>query len=189
MSLGLISGIILIFILNTVGNSLNTLKTIFLAKNIIKPAYFIVFLDAIIFFSTISQVARGNGFLYLIAYALGKTAGTWAGSLIENRMALGIVEISLYAKGEKAKAIADAIRNKGYSVTTYKGYGNNGLPRFEVKITIKRKEISCLQELLVQHGLQNATMIIREVNSVEGKIRVSGMESTLNLKAAELMQQ
>jgi uncharacterized protein YebE (UPF0316 family) len=88
-------------------------------------------------------------------------------------MALGIVEISLYAKVEKAIAIADAIRQKGYSVTTYKGYGNNGQPRFEVNITMMRKEIPCLQEILVQHGVDNASMIIRGIDSVEGKIRVS----------------
>ncbi|PKM89617.1 MAG: hypothetical protein CVU87_04835 [Firmicutes bacterium HGW-Firmicutes-12] len=174
MSLGLISGVILIFLLNAVGNSLSTLKTIFLAKNIIKPVYIIVFLDAVIFFSTISQVSQENGFLYLFAFALGKTSGTWAGSFIENRMALGIVEISLYAKVEKAIAIADAMRQKGYSVTTYKGYGNNGQPRFEVNITMMRKEIPCLQEILVENGLGNATMIIRGIDSVEGKIRVSG---------------
>jgi len=179
MSLGLISGVILIFILNAIGNSLNTLKTIFLAKKFIKPVYLIVFLDATIFFSIINQVSQENGFLCLFAFALGKTAGTWAGSFIENKMALGIAEISLYAKGEKAKAVADAIRNKGYSVTTYKGYGNNGQPRFEVNIMIRRKEIPCLQEILVQHGLHNATMIIREVNSVEGKIGVSSIENTI----------
>lgn len=178
MSLGLITGILIIFALNVVGNSLNTVKTIFLAKNIIKPTYFIVFIEATIFFSSINKVAEGSSLFYLFAFALGKTTGTWIGNLIENKMALGVVEVSLYAKEEKAIKIADAIRNMGYSVTTYKGYGNKGEPRFEVSITINRKEVSCLHELLYQHKLSNATMIVREVSSFKGKITVSGVNTT-----------
>jgi len=173
MSIGLITGLIIIFVLNVIGNSLNTLKTIFLAKNINKPTYIIVFIEAAIFFSSINQVSQGDSVIYLVTFALGKTAGVWVGNQIENRIALGIVEISLYAKGEKAKAIADAIRKKGYSVTTYKGYGNKGVPRFEINITINRKEVPCLQEILAEYDLNNASMVIREVSSIAGNIKVS----------------
>jgi len=174
MTIGLITGLVIIFALNFIGNSLNTLKTIFLAKNINKPTYIIVFIEAAIFFSSINQVAQGDGFLYLLTFALGKTAGTWAGNFIENRIALGFVEISIFAAAEKAKSAADAIRKKGYSVTTYKGYGYNGRPSFEVNITINRKELPALQELFAEFELDNASMVIREVSAVSGNIKVSG---------------
>lgn len=175
MYTGLIIGVLLVFILNVIGNSLNTIKTIFLAKNIIKPTYIIVFIDAVIFFSLVNQLSQGNSFIYVISYALGKTTGTWLGNTIEKKMALGIVQISLYAKCEKAIRIADAVRERGYSVTTYKGYGNNGNVRFEVNITLKRKEVSYLQELLRQYNINDATMIIRDVSSINGKITVSSV--------------
>ena len=176
MSFGLVTGVILIFVLNVIGNSLNTLKTIFLAKNIVKPTYVLVFIEAVIFFSSINQVSKGNGMIYLIAFALGKTAGTWAGSYIENKMALGIVQISLYIKCNKAKQIADDIRDEGYTVTTHKGYGNNGNPLFEVCITLKRKELPGLQEILARFDLHNATMIQSEISSVEGRIPVKRIQ-------------
>jgi len=179
MSFGLVTGVILIFALNVIGNSLNTLKTIFLARNIVRPTYLLVFIESVIFFSSINQVSQGNGMIYLVAFALGKTAGTWAGSYIENKMALGIVQISLYIKCDKAKQIADDIRAEGYTVTTHKGYGNNGNPLFEVCITLNRKEIPGLKEILARFDLNNTAMIQSEVSSIEGKIPVKGIQPSV----------
>lgn len=177
-------GVVLIFILNVIGNSLSTMKTIFVAKKLLRPAYIIVFLEAAVFFGTIGEIAKDNNFFYLIAFALGKTAGTWVGNFFENKMALGILEISVFAKNEKAKIIADELRNIGYSVTNYKGFGINGKTRYEMKITIKRKELSLLKKILAKYGYDEATMVIREVNSVMGKISISKNESTTGEKRA-----
>lgn len=176
---GSLIGIALIFILNVIGNSLSTMRTIFLAKKLVRPAYIIVFLEAVVFFGTIGEIAKDNNYFYLFAFAFGKTAGTWVGNFFENKMALGILEISVFAKNEKAKNIADELRSRGYSVTNYKGFGINGKTRYEMKITIKRKELSLFKKILAKYGYDEATMVIREVNSVMGKISVSGNMKTI----------
>lgn len=165
--------IVVIFILNLIGSSLSTMKTIFLARNIIRPTYFIVFIEAVIFLGTLSKVAGEDSISYIIALALGKTTGIWVGNQLEKRIALGILEISIFGRGNRIKLIADALREQGYSVTNYKGFGLNGKVRYEAKITIKRKEVSFLWDILKKYGYTDATMVVREINAVNGKISVS----------------
>jgi len=162
-----------IFSLNFISNSLKTLKTILISKKIIKPAYIVVFLEAIILALGFKMIAQSEGVAFLLAFALGKAAGVWFGNFLENLMALGVLEVTVFAKKEKAKRIADALRDMGYSVTTHKGYGYAGLERFAINITIRRRELPLLKDILKKYGYVEATMVIRELESFSGKICVT----------------
>lgn len=161
----------IVFLLNVISNTLGTLKTIFISKKVMKPAYLVTFMDSIVFAYGFKMVATEDSLWLILAFSLGKVVGTYLADIIEGKMAFGLLEVTIYAKSDKAINIADSLRALGFSVTTVKGYGMNGVERFEVNITLKRKDFVLVREFLQTHGFTNATMITREVSSVSGKIR------------------
>lgn len=169
----MILGLVTVFILQVVTTAMNTLRTIFITKGISKPAYILTFIDAILFSWGMKLVVTGEGYLFLIIFAVGKTVGTLLGDIAEKRLALGTLEVTIYAKREKAIKLADQLRDLGYSVNTRKAHGLGGTPRFEVCLIIQRKEYKILKDTLQRLGFSNATMSVRDVNKVTGKIQTS----------------
>lgn len=166
--------LVVVFLANVISNSLSTLKTLFISKKIMKPVYLIVFLDAIIFISGFKIVTQENSVWFVLAFALGKVIGVYIADLIENKIALGTLEVVIYAKKEKAIKIADTLRNMGYTVTTHVGYGLQGNKRFCVAILIDRKEYFVLKDILKKFGYTEATMFVREIKHFSGKITPNG---------------
>lgn len=163
--------LLFVFILNVFGSTMKVLNTILISKKIMKPVYIIMFLDAIVFMLGIKLVTEGESFTLILAFAFGKVIGAYFANILEDRLALGILEVAIYSSVVEAKQLADILREMGYGVTTVKGYGFNGKPRFEVNVTIQRKELKLLKNVLKQVGYEEAVMIIRELKSVSGKIK------------------
>jgi len=163
---------LIIFLINVISNCLGTLKTIFISKNMKSPVYIVTAIDAFVFAFVIKSISNGDDIITIIAFVLGKVVGVYIGQIIDKKLALGILDISIYAKEERAKNLADKLRDIGYSVTTQKGYGYNGNERFIINITIARKEMDFLMKLLEKYGYNKATMIVKEVKSVNGKIKI-----------------
>ncbi len=160
--------IAIVFILNAVSTCLGTLKTIFLSKQIIKPVYAAVFLDAFIFAYAFKLIAESSGFVYILAFALGRLSGVFIGNFIENKIAIGLLEVTVYKHIEDGIKLADELRRSGYSVTTEKGYGLQGRERLVLNIILPRKELPELQETLSQTGKLN--MMIKNISRTYGKI-------------------
>ena len=108
--------VLFILLLNTIGETMKTLRTIFISKKIMRPVYFMIFIDSLIFATGMKLVTQGNGVQFVLAYALGKVIGVWIGDKIEEKIALGLIEVTVFTKKEKAKIIADRIRDLGFSV-------------------------------------------------------------------------
>ena len=157
----------------TVSDLLATLKTIFLAKKILRPVYVVVFINALIFVLVVSKiVSNEEGLYYALAFATGKALGVFVGGQIEKRMAIGIYEIDVFFNNkEKVIDVADRLREKGYSVNTHDAYGIHGRKRYIVGVTIKRKWLKQFKNVLREMTGKEPTMVIREVNDVHGKIR------------------
>lgn len=162
--------VLFILLLNTIGETMKTLRTIFISKKIMKPVYFMIFIDSLIFTTGMKLVTQGNGVQFVLAYALGKVIGVWIGNKIEEKIALGLIEVTVFTKKEKAKIIADRIRDLGFSVTNHKGYGMNGSERFAIIIHMKRKDMPIIKDVLAEYGYSEATMVVKDLKSVSGKI-------------------
>lgn len=160
--------IVLVFVLNAISTCLGTLKTIFLSKQIIKPVYITVFLDALLFAYAFKLIAGSSGFHYILAFALGRISGVFIGNFLDKQMAMGIVEVTVYKGFNNGIRLADKLRSYGYSVTTEKGYGFEGKDRLILNIILERKELATLQEFLSAHGKLN--MIIKNISQTYGKI-------------------
>lgn len=164
-----IISILLIFFLNILSNTLGNLKTIFVSKQIGGFTYILVGVDALFFSIVLKAINSGDSLWYILAYVFGKIIGAVIADILEKKLALGVLEVTVYERNDKAIPLADTLRELGYSVTTSKGYGQNGKERFIVTITISRKEYPLLGEVLNKVGITKPNMIVKEVKSIEGK--------------------
>lgn len=160
----------LIFVLNAVSNCLGTLKTVFISKQISTPAYVTTFIDAMVFAYAFKMVASSNSLSYILVFALGKLVGGMLGNYIEERLAFGLLEITVYKHAnERSALLADRLRAEGFSVTTSVGYGVRGQQRMVLNIVAKRKDYSYLKSILSEEN-EKINMVIKDVNKAVGKV-------------------
>lgn len=166
-----------LFLITAFTNVLATLKTILMAKDIMNPVYILVFADAMIFATTLSKVTTSNGIQFTVAYALGRTVGTYIGSKIEDRLALGILEVDLFLNDkDKVNEISRKLRETGYTVNNFLVGGNNEEKRYQVEIIIKRKEFKILEAIIQDFGVINPTLKVKTLSRVDGKITTTRLK-------------
>lgn len=177
MEYSVIIGLILMFLITAFTNVLSTLKTIFMSKNIMKPVYFLVFLDAIIFLTIVSKVSNSDGMAYIIAHAFGKSMGVFLGGKIESKLALGICEVDLFVNNtKKANGIAQELRETGYTVNNFVVSGNHETERHQIQVVINRKEINILEDIIKDFDVKSPTLKVKTLNKVDGKITTTKLE-------------
>ncbi|WP_084053478.1 DUF5698 domain-containing protein [Desulfonispora thiosulfatigenes] len=168
-----------LFLITSFTNILATLKTMLISKKIMNPVYFVVFLDALIFATVVTKVTSSVGFHYTVAYGLGRTAGVYIGSKLEERLALGILEVDIFFNNKsKMTSVAESLREEGYTVNNYLASGYHEDVRYKVEVVIKRKEFKVLEKILDECGVQNPTLKIKNLSKVEGKITTTRTQMT-----------
>lgn len=162
--------LILIFVFNAISNCLGTLKTIFTLRQLVKPAYVTTFVEALLFIYTLKMVTVSDNIGFALVFACGKLTGMFLGNLIDDKLALGYVEATVYKhSNDESKALADRLRKAGYSVTTSIGYGVNGHNRLVLNIIVRRSELPNLHTMLKEDG-NKVNMVIKDVNKAIGKV-------------------
>lgn len=173
-----IFGLIGLFLITSFTNILGTLKTILISKKIMNPVYLVVFVDAMIFATVVTKVTSSTGLHFTIAYALGKTVGVFIGSRIEERLALGILEVDIFLKNKnKMIKIAEELREEGYTVNNFLARGNNGERRYKIEVVIKRNEFKILEDIMDESGISNPTLKIKNLSKVNGKITTTRIKA------------
>jgi uncharacterized protein YebE (UPF0316 family) len=171
MTQQVIFAIIGLFLITALTNILATLRTILTSRNIMNPVYILSFADAVIFAATISKVSSADGLHYTISYALGRTLGVYIGNKLEEKLALGILEVDIFLSDkDKMIEVAEELRNEGYTVNNFLARGNNGDRRYKVEVVVKRKEFKILQGILNDCGVTEPTLKVKSLNSITGKI-------------------
>ena len=179
MTKEIIFSLVGLFLITALTNVLATLKTMLMSKNIMNPVYILVFIDSMIFTAIMSIVTGSNGIQFTIAFALGKTAGVIIGGIIENRLALGILEVDLFLSNKnKMVEVAEKLRTEGYTVNNFRAQGNNEDVRYKVEVVIKRKEFHVFQDILDECGVSNPTLKIKNLSKVNGKITTTRVQTT-----------
>ncbi len=168
-----------LFLITSLTNILATLKTMLISKKIMNPVYLLVFIDAMIFATVVSKVTSSKGIHFTIAYALGKTLGVFIGGKLEDRLALGILEVDLFLNDKnKMIKIAEKLREVGYTVNNFVARGNKGDIRYKVEVVIKRKEFKIFEDILDEYGVSNPTIKIKNLSKVNGKITTTRLQTT-----------
>lgn len=137
---------LLIFFLKIFENAINTLRLLYTSSNQKFLSSLLQMLCSLLFITTTSMVViNSNDFLIIIIFSLGCTIGSYIGSVLEEKIALGNNIIICITE----KDIMDNIRNNGYKLTSTKGTG------LDIKNIIfimtsrkkKRKLVKLLKEL------------------------------------------
>jgi uncharacterized protein YebE (UPF0316 family) len=164
-------GILTIFFLNVFASGMKVMNTMFISRKIMKPVYLILFVDAIIFTYAIKVVTQGGSFYFIFAFALGRVVGAFIADKIENKMAIGILEVTVFTSEEKGVIIADTLRSLGYWVSSMVSFGVQGKKRITLDITVQRKELALVKEIFAKYGYTEASMVIRELKTISGKLK------------------
>lgn len=166
--LNTIIDLLIIFVLNVFSTCLSNLKTTFLAQKTIKPVYMITFIDAMVFVYTCKLTANSSGYGYILAFALGRILGVFIASKIENKLAIGLLEINVFKHPEPGEILTDSLRDRGYSVTTTLGYGIEGKERLILTTILPPKQFPYFQGIIEHDGKVN--MSVKSITKTYGKV-------------------
>lgn len=131
---------LVIFFCRTVDVCIGTLRIIYLTRGRSKLAAAIGFVEMIIYIVALSTVMGNLDHpLNIVAYALGFSVGTYAGSLIEEKIAVGYVNVQIITM-QICNGLEEALRQIGFAVTSVECHGKEG-PHRILYALIKRREL------------------------------------------------
>lgn len=96
----------------------------------------------------------------IVAFALGSAVGSYLGSLIEQKMALGSNMLTAIVDSNFGSVIADKIRSEGFAVTTLEGQGMDK-KRNVLMIVVIRKKRHYVVDII--KNIDSEAMIVSEV--------------------------
>ncbi len=102
-----------------------TLRMVLVTRGERKAGSILAFMEAIIWCTIVGSVITGltESPLRLIAYSLGYAIGTYVGSLLEEKLAIGLCEIQVILTEKQGDQVATILRDDGFAVTQIKAKG------------------------------------------------------------------
>ncbi|MGV3465661.1 MAG: DUF2179 domain-containing protein [Heyndrickxia sp.] len=129
--------IILILLLQLIYVPIYTLRTIFLVKNVTLLASILGIVEMLIYVFGLSLVFGGDkNILAMIVYAVGFGIGIILGTKIEQKLAIGFINVTVNTQSKNNNLI-DTLRQNGFGVTVYSGEGRDS-ERYRLEILTKR---------------------------------------------------
>lgn len=117
---------LLIFCLRITDMSLDTLRVLFVVRGRKSIAWVLGFFQSVVFVIAITRVLSNlSNPLTLLGYAAGFATGNVVGMLIEERLAIGHVQLQIVTQ-KRGSALAKALRHGGFGVTEIAARGRDG---------------------------------------------------------------
>jgi uncharacterized protein YebE (UPF0316 family) len=130
-------GPLVIFALRICDVSLATLRMLLAVRGQKKAVPIIGFFEVTIWIFAVGNAIRFlDSPLHLIGYAAGFATGTVVGLWLEEKMALGLATVRVMSMHGGVE-IAEALRNRGFTVTEFAGHGREG--RVEIVYAVLRR--------------------------------------------------
>ncbi len=159
-----------IFIARVTDVSLGTLRTIAIVHGRTVMAFCLGFIESIIWLAVVSTIittVKEQPMLGVI-YALGFASGNLVGIQIERLIALGHLTLRVISR-KNSTAIVEAIRSKGFPVTTFTGEGRAGVV-LELYIVCKRRDLKKLLSTVLELDPQ-AFYVTEQTGAVSNIVR------------------
>jgi uncharacterized protein YebE (UPF0316 family) len=119
-------GALLIFCLRIVDVSCDTMRVLFTVRGKRVIAGLLGFFQALIWiFAVGTAIQHLDSWMHVLGYAAGYSTGTMVGITIEQAVAYGVSTVRIISQHGGVE-IAEALRDCGYGVTEYAGYGREG---------------------------------------------------------------
>ena len=142
---------LLIFIARIFDVSLDTLRIIFINRNIRFTATLVGFFQVLIWLLVIRQIFQQlDNPLCFLAYAAGFATGNYIGIMIENKISIGKVIIRAITRVEAAELVT-FLRSKGFSITVVDANGMTGSVQI-IFMIVERRDIEYVVKLIKEHN-------------------------------------
>lgn len=159
-------GALLICLLRIVDVSCDTMRVIFAVRGRRFFAGALGFFQAMIWIIAVSGALRHlDSILHIIGYAGGYALGTFVGVTIEQAVAYGWATIRIVSRAAGVE-IAEALREKGFGVTEFGGFGREGNVEI-VNTAVHRAQIEHVLEIVDRHD-RNAFVTVEEPKLLRG---------------------
>lgn len=163
---------LIIFFVKVFEVSLATLRIVLITKDERIKGAFIGFFEVIIWILVVSAVLNDitEDPFKIIVYALGFSVGNYAGSLLENKLAIGVTNIEVITRKLDGKKLANHLRINGLAVTSVNAYGMNDkreilylhVPRKNVKKTVHT----------IRDYTENVVITINDIKPIYGGYKI-----------------
>jgi len=138
---------ILIFLGGLAYVSIGTLRIIFVARGKRLLSTLLGFLEVSIWLVAISQIMSNvSNIAAYIAYAAGFAVGNYVGIIIEEKMALGMLEVRIILTGNN-DLLKTKLCDAGFGVTTVDGRGNRGHVTL-IFTVVRRKDLAQVEKII-----------------------------------------
>ncbi len=142
------TGALLIFFLRVGDMSLDTLRMLFVVRGKKPIAWVLGFCQSVIFVVAITSVLSNlKNPLNIIGYAAGFATGNVVGMLIEERLAIGHLLMTVISS-RRGTAIAECLREQGYAVTEIPARGKDGMVSI-LNCSVLRKNAERVRQLVM----------------------------------------
>jgi uncharacterized protein YebE (UPF0316 family) len=133
--------LLFIFALRTVDVGIGTVRIVLLGRGKRGAAATLGFFESLLWVIAVSRVLDGlDDPLRMVAFAAGFAAGTYAGSLVEEWIAMGQSLVRIVAPTSTTQ-VAPLLRDRGFAATVFDGDGLEGEVRLTLSV-VPRKQLA-----------------------------------------------
>jgi uncharacterized protein YebE (UPF0316 family) len=142
---------VLIFLARICDVSIGTLRIIFVSKGKRNIAPILGFFEVLIWITAISKIMENlDHYINFVAYAAGFATGNLVGMIIEEKLAIGILMIRVFAN-ERGNELVQSLNALGFGATVVEAHG-------------ARENINMIYSIVKRNELANVLDIITRFN-------------------------
>jgi uncharacterized protein YebE (UPF0316 family) len=142
---------LLIFLARICDVSIGTMRIIFVSKGKRNIAPILGFFEVLIWITAISKIMQNlDNYVNYIAYAAGFATGNFVGMIIEEKLAMGIQMIRVFAH-ERGPELVQLLNISGYGATAVEAHG-------------AREKVHLIYTIVQRNELANVLNVITEFN-------------------------
>jgi uncharacterized protein YebE (UPF0316 family) len=171
---------LLIVIARIVDVSIGTVKIIFISKGYRTVPPILGFFEVLVWLLAVTRIFENlDNMICYFAYAFGFALGSYVGILIEEKLALGVQLIRIITHKD-ASELTEALRRKGFGVTSQKAEGSQGNVGMLYSI-VNRKNINEIVNTINIYN-PNAFYTIEDIRYVSKQIVNTNLDRTQKRK-------
>jgi len=148
--------------------SLMTLRIVFITKGERKIGALVAFVEVTLWLVIVTFVLNDlmSDPFKAVFYALGFAIGNYFGSLLEEKIGLGLSQVQIIVRAVDGPTLANHLRDEGFAVTLVEGDGKN-FTRNILFLYVKRKRVDLLLETAKRYQ-DNAVITVMETKPLHG---------------------
>jgi uncharacterized protein YebE (UPF0316 family) len=142
---------ILIFLARICDVSIGTMRIIYVSKGKRNIAPILGFFEVLIWITAISKIMQNlDNYINYIAYAAGFATGNFVGMIIEEKLAMGIMMIRVFAH-DRGDELVQTLNVSGYGATSVEAHG-------------AREKVNLIYTIVQRNELANVLDVITKFN-------------------------